>query len=549
MAMRTFALTVVLAILSGRASGDTFVAKDSFAESFFFSRIRDNVPLQDLLPIPPNTAAPLLAGDLTKVPEVFFADPSTPSILPDGKAIRKLADKAISKRDIERIRKKFGNLSDKELMAKLDEEEKELDISRRRIAYQVFRINHFNKRETPDRFMEVLRENRPDLAGLPFVMGKDCRLSEKDHKQLSAAILLVQASLGPVQEDPRHFWHHYDQASTRQKKRARDREELENAKKFPVPDGRSRVAALMQMLPVESAELQLSLVGRLKQFDKTDADKKAVTIALASLAVFSQEAVIRRAAVAMLKKRDTGPASGVLLQGLRYPWPSISQNTAEAIVQLERKDLIPYLINMLEEPDPRAPEIVDIRGTKVPAVREVVRINHLRNCLLCHPPLSSPGDEAGADKKSGEGKVGELKREEDHEARRNEGVNVLDVTDVTGAVPPPGHELPQPAPFERSGGYGFAPRELQVRADITYLRQDFSMLQFVPNADPWPEMQRFDFLVRTRTLTAAEANIIRTGLAKQGFPFRATAAQALSRLTGRDAGQSAREWRAVLNTR
>ncbi len=31
------------------------------------------------------------------------------------------------------------------------------------------------------------------------------------------------------------------------------------------------------------------------------------------------------------------------------------------------------------------------------------------------------------------------------------------------------------------------------------------MFQAVPDANPWPEMQRFDFLVRTRRLTAEEA--------------------------------------------
>ena len=120
-----------------------------------------------------------------------------------------------------------------------------------------------------------------------------------------------------------------------------------------MPGGRMCVAALTQMLPVESAELQLSLVANLAQFDKTPADKKAVTLALVRMAVFAQEPAIRQAAIDMLKKRDAHPADGMLLHGLRYPWPSIARNAAETIVQLQRKDLVPELIKMLEVPDPR----------------------------------------------------------------------------------------------------------------------------------------------------------------------------------------------------
>ncbi len=47
--------------------------------------------------------------------------------------------------------------------------------------------------------------------------------------------------------------------------------------------------------------------------------------------------------------------------------------------------------------------------------------------------------------------------------------------------------------------------DIVVRADATYPRQDFSMLLKVADAEPWPEMQRFDYLVRTRVPTESEA--------------------------------------------
>jgi hypothetical protein len=47
---------------------------------------------------------------------------------------------------------------------------------------------------------------------------------------------------------------------------------------------------------------------------------------------------------------------------------------------------------------------------------------------------------------------------------------------------------------------------------VTYLRQDFSLMLPVSDAQPWPEMQRFDFLTRARALTAKEAQAFREKL-------------------------------------
>src|SRR5262249_52514970 len=150
----------------------------------------------------------------------------------------------------------------------------------------------------------------------------------------------------------------------------------------------------------------------------------------------------------------------ILLQGLHYPWPAIAHRAAEAVARLDRKDLVPQLVDILDEPDPRTPVKKKIKGKQVSVVRELVRINHHRNCLLCHAP-AQPG------KPSAEITLGD--------------------------VPVPGEPLPSP---ER--GYRGGVPELQVRIDVTYLRQDFSLLLPVADAHPWPAMQRFDFMVRTR---------------------------------------------------
>ena len=55
----------------------------------------------------------------------------------------------------------------------------------------------------------------------------------------------------------------------------------------------------------------------------------------------------------------------------------------------------------------------------------------------------------------------------------------------------------------------------------------------VEDAKPWPELQRFDFFVRTREVSAKEAVDITKALATQTPPNHAAAQYALRELTGR----------------
>ena len=106
---------------------------------------------------------------------------------------------------------------------------------------------------------------------------------------------------------------------------------------------------------------------------------------------------------------------------------------------------------------------------------------------------------------------------------------------VMAVVPTPGVPFPSPDSGEPYGG---SPGDPLIRADVTYLRQDFSVMQQVANAHPWPEMQRFDFLVRTRVLTADEVRQHQEQK-KAGGPGAVSknheeAAEALRRLTGKE---------------
>jgi hypothetical protein len=95
-----------------------------------------------------------------------------------------------------------------------------------------------------------------------------------------------------------------------------------------------------------------------------------------------------------------------------------------------------------------------------------------------------------------------------------------------------------------------------VRADVVYLRQDFSVMQPVEKTlstdshsqkeDPWPSFQRHDYLVRTRALTAAEVKAWQERPAADTYPQREAVLFALRGLTGVDAGSSASDWEATL---
>ena len=97
----------------------------------------------------------------------------------------------------------------------------------------------------------------------------------------------------------------------------------------------------------------------------------------------------------------------------------------------------------------------DDEGTWV--VDELVKVNHLRNCVLCHQVSSDKNDP------------------------------------LRGQIPSPGERLPRIYYNSNRGDF--------VRADVVYLRQDFSVMLPVEDHGKWPQQQRFDFFVRTRLAT------------------------------------------------
>jgi hypothetical protein len=389
-----------------------------------------------------------------------------------------------------------------------------------------------------DGFVDDLRKNRPDLKGLPFVMGDDCRMAEDRHRSFATAGESVHQAIahvksrepskqtGPVIMDA--FQRAYVDIDSGLPEPSGVTAQLtlpplvrlalkvhqnvalnkfapENAKK---PIAAAQIAALMQVLAPESAELRVGLANYLGRIPHAEA-----TRALARLAIFSEEAEVRQAACKALKARDGKDYTSILVEGLNYPWPAVAQRASEAIVQLKRTELIPQLIRVLEQPEPGTPSIKEIEGKKVVQVRELVRINHHRNCLLCHAPGNTADIPADA---------------------------------IRAEMPVPGEPFPSHSCY---GDRGSTP-EFAVRIDVTYLRQDFSRRLKVADAAPWPEWQRFDFLVRTRTLTDQDAKAHRE-FHQPHEPgelssYQRAAVVGLRALTGRDTEPTAAAWRKLV---
>src|SRR5262249_8400417 len=123
---------------------------------------------------------------------------------------------------------------------------------------------------------------------------------------------------------------------------------------------------------------------------------KSSSVALARLALFSFSPELRTAATLALVHRPAEDFAETLLEGLRHPWVPAAVPAAESLVRLGRVDLLPEMVAMLDQPEPAAPFEAVVDNKKVVQVREMVRVNHHRNCLLCHAPASSETDPVAA---------------------------------------------------------------------------------------------------------------------------------------------------------
>jgi hypothetical protein len=241
------------------------------------------------------------------------------------------------------------------------------------------------------------------------------------------------------------------------------------------------VPTLVQMLQVENSSVRELLVETLAKIKGREA-----TVALAKRAVFDLSPQVRKSAVEALQQRRRKDFQPILLAALRWPWQPAADHAAEAIVALDMKELAPDLTALLQDPDPALP-YTKANGT---FVRELVQLNHFQNCLLCHAPSTSSQDLA------------------------------------RGLIPTPGQAL---APAYYAASFGQF-----VRADTTFLRQDFSVIQPVASPGLWPAHQRFDYVLRERRANPHELKLVpkkpKENQANNSYPQREAVLFALSHL-------------------
>ena len=338
---------------------------------------------------------------------------------------------------------------------------------------------------------------RADLVGLPLQMGADCHLGKESAKTLEVLSRKLRTYLSEAA----------NAKGGRAGAAIDDRVNVEQLHEKLIEDGNTvwgvpeAVPTLVQLLQAEDKPVRLLLVKLLAKINCPEA-----TLALARRACFDVSAGVREEAVRALQKRPDDEFVDYLLQTLRYPWPAAADFAAEALVNLNQSAALPALVRILDEPDPSLPTTSKVSGAEVKVVREMVRVNHLKNCMLCHAPA-------------------------------------LETTDlVRGLIPDQNKPLPptfSPAYYGGNSLGGF------VRADVTYLRQDFSVPQEVANHGVWPSHQRYDYMVRTRLLPAAE-RIFREPKKGPVYPQREAVLFALRELTGEDHGADSDAWNEAL---
>jgi hypothetical protein len=370
-------------------------------------------------------------------------------------------------------------------------------------AHAIAKVNHLNQQKI-DGFMEALIAHRADLRGMPFLMGQECRTCEEQARIFAAIAFRLNQSMRNARNQDHTDIAEFLDSSIKQVKGQVSKTNLDYYY-------RASVAAAVQILMPESERFRVGLARYLATVPHVDA-----TRALARLTIFSAEDEVRAAAIEGLKLRREKDYADVLLAGFQYPLAPVSKRAAEAIVKLDRKDLIANLVDVLDQSDPRLPAKKTVEGKEVAVVHELVRVNHNRSCVLCHAPGNTENVPEGG---------------------------------LTVAVPLPTEPLPKPS----DGGYQSVPPpspDIVVRIDMTYLRQDFSMMMPVSDPHPWPEKQRFDFFVRTRVLTAQEAQAYEPCCEADEpgrlSPYHRAALYALRELTGRDAAPTAATWRTML---
>ncbi|HEY1861536.1 MAG TPA: HEAT repeat domain-containing protein [Gemmataceae bacterium] len=409
----------------------------------------------------------------------------------------------------------------------------------------------------------IILQQRPDLKSLPIRRGKESRLDANATLELhglSKELHVLLDRLAAKQGDSRPtpvVLAEFMKLQTRGKKPEWLRPEA--------------IPTLVQIMMTDDQPIRLLLVQLLAAIDG-----KQASIALAQRAVFDLSQEVRETALEALVQRPPVEFRHVLVEGLRYPWAPASDHAAEALVALGDRDAAPLLVRLLREPDPATP----VQKHDHYYQREIVRLKHVDNCLTCHPPALDGSDPV-------QGAVpgfNFLKVKVSQQATNSTGT-----ASDSGGSGSGGGGTTSGGGSSSGGGYGggggssggssgtkgttsavqvAVPGQpgkmrtvlvskpgtkttvdkkeipLTVRADITYLRQDFSILQPVVKSDiNRPELFRFDYMIRLRPMTERQTKEWKSHLTlSPNYGQREAVLFALRELTNQDAGSTSEAW-------
>jgi hypothetical protein len=366
-----------------------------------------------------------------------------------------------------------------------------------------------------------LLDVRPDLRMLPIRFGDTCKLNGKLTVALDTLSRKLRSYLDRfTPETPT------GRGGSSEKLRQMLLTEMHGKKPEWLCVG--AVKPLVQILMGEETPFRKILVELLTKIEGPES-----TTALAQRAVFDLSPEVREMSVAALKNRPAEVYRPVILKAMRYPWAVPVQHAAEALVELHDSGSVPVLVSLLKLPDPAGPLTIH-KNRHI--LQDVVRLNHLNNCLMCHPPA----------------------------ARANEPVLGVDpVVPLPVRLQTPGMTAAvQQTVSTHSHGSSSVPRvvapgpdpsvvaqlPLLIRGDITFLRQDFTVRQPVGTVRPNQgtnvvRRQRFDYVLRTRILPRKLYEKIEEMVGdRPSYPQRDAVLFALRELTGKDAGPTTEAW-------
>src|SRR5262245_27408188 len=195
----------------------------------------------------------------------------------------------------------------------------------------VLKMTEHNRRNV-DGFVRDVVLQRPLLAGLPFRLGAEGRLSPAETQDFVCQAPLVRNLLRPEadKQDPAQFW--------------------TQLKQHPQSKSPGTVRAACQILPTAHSSFRQPLAHFL-----ADIPGKQTTLALTQLALFDPSAEVREQAGQALKGRPFAGCGPVLLAGLRHPWAPVAHHAGRALISLRAVETVPQLVDLLDEPDPAAP--------------------------------------------------------------------------------------------------------------------------------------------------------------------------------------------------